>query len=85
MIMACFDFMYNLWLCTFVQSMISIIRSLVATGTGSVWARIWCQEVLSVGCVESVDPDADSNSEVLSSGCFPYGSGCDSINAIKIL
>ena len=33
MIMTCFNFMYNLWLSTFVQSMISIISALMATGT----------------------------------------------------
>ena len=85
MIMACFDFMYNLWLGTFVQSKIGIIRALVTSGTGGVWGRIWGQEVLSGCYMESVDPDADSDSEILSSCCAPHGFGCNSINALKIL
>ena len=85
MVMTCFTFMYNLWLSTFVQSMISIISALMATGTDGVWGLIWGQDVLSGYCMESVDPDADCDSEILSSCCAPYGSDSNSINSLKIV
>ena len=46
---------------TFVQGILGIIRALVTSGSGGVWGRIWGQEVLSEDCMESVDPDADSD------------------------
>ena len=79
MIMTCFDFVYTLWLGTFVLSMISIISAFMASGTEGAWG----QDVLSGCYMESVDPDADRDFEILSSCCALYGSGGNSINSLK--
>ena len=87
MVVACFNFMNDLWLAAFVEGVVSVIWTLVAVGASGVRGLIWAHQVLSARRVEPVEANPDRSPEHprSDSDICPNGAGCNSINASIVL